>query len=471
MAKIQHLIALSAFLLTTALAQALNVQWVYSTAQELWHANDNIQVTPFQPDEVNDIIITRYQEQEMLGFGGCFGELGWDALSPLDKQTRNQVMEQLFHPTMGANLSFCRTPIGANDFARNYYSLDDYDGDFGMKHFSIARDKQGLIPYIKAALQVNPNLRLWACPWTPPTWMKTNHHYATKAGNGNGYPGPDMKHGDDQFIMQEPYLKAYATYFSKYLTAYKKEGIHISMLMFQNEPYTINIWPNCSWSPQGTAHFVGDYLGPLLQSQHPDVQLWHGTMNTDNLDDVLHVLTHSTAGRYLSGAGFQWEGRDIVGKLHHIYPDMPMMCTENECGDGSNDWKSAERTFDAIKHYVDGGTGAYMYFNMVLKRGGTSSWGWQQNSLVVVDSITKQVTYTPEYYLMKHLSRYVAPGAHKVKTMGNDRTTLVFRNDDGSIVCFIANKDNHDRHMSVAVGCNVLKFTLRAKSFNTFIIQ
>lgn len=471
MTKIQHLISLSILLLTTASAPALNVQWIYSTAQEFWHTDDNVQVSPFQPDEVNDVIITRYQDQQMLGFGGCFGELGWDALATLDKRTRNQVMQQLFHPTMGANLSFCRTPIGANDFARDYYSLDDHDRDFGMKHFSIARDKKGLIPYIKAALRVNPNLRLWACPWTPPTWMKTNHHYATKAGNGNGYPGPDMKQGEDQFIMQEPYLKAYASYFSKYLTAYKKEGIRINMLMFQNEPYTINVWPNCSWSPQGTARFVGEYLGPVLQSEHPDVELWHGTMNTNNIDDILQVLNHSTAGNYLTGAGFQWEGRDIVDKLHQTYPDMPLMCTENECGDGSNDWQAAERTFDAIKHYIDGGTGAYMYFNMVLKRGGTSSWGWQQNSLVVVDTITKQVAYTPEYYLIKHLSRYVAQGAHKLKTMGSDRTTLAFRNLDGSTICFIANKDNHARRMSVAIGGQVLKFSLQAKSFNTFIIQ
>lgn len=469
--NIKHLILFTFLMAMSSWTQAIEVQWIYSTESAPWQENNNIQVTPFLQDQVYDAIITRYKEQKMLGFGGCFGELGWDALKTLNKRERKHVLNHLFSTTEGANLSFCRTPIGANDFARDYYSLNDHDGDFEMKHFSVKRDKKGLIPYIKAALQVNPHMRLWACPWTPPTWMKTNHHYATKSGNGNGYTGPDMVHGQDQFIMQDNYLAAYANYFSRYLTAYKKEGIPISMVMFQNEPYTINIWPNCSWSPQGTARFLGNYLGPLLKQQHPCVELWHGTMNTDRVEEVLHVVDHPVAGKYITGGGFQWEGRDIVGKIHRLHPDMPLMCTENECGDGSNDWDSAERTFASIKHYIDNGAGTYMYFNMVLKHGGTSSWGWKQNSLVVVDIATHQVTYTPEYYLMKHMSRYVMPGAYKLKTMGNDQSMLAFRNPDSSTVVIVANKSQHDRDMSIALCDQVLKVTLQSKSFNTFIIR
>ena len=470
--KTKHLILLGGLLLWVALpAYSIDVQWIYSTAHETWQEDNSFQVTPFEQDQVYDAIITRYKEQKMLGFGGCFGELGWDALKPLTKNERKEVLNQLFNPTEGANLNFCRTPIGANDFARDYYSLNDHDGDFKMLNFSIKRDKNGLIPYIKAALGINPNLRLWACPWTPPTWMKVNHHYATKAGNNNGYPGPDMVHGQDQFIMQDNYLNAYATYFSKYLTAYKKEGINISMIMYQNEPFTINVWPNCSWSPQGTARFIGKFLGPMLNKQHKTVELWHGTMNTNVLDEVLQVVNDPIAGKYITGGGFQWEGKDIVGKIYRLYPDMPLMCTENECGDGSNDWNAAEHTFASMKQYLDNGAGAYMYFNMVLKREGFSSWGWRQNSLVVVDTDTHRVTYTPEYYLMKHISRYVTPEAYKLKIMGISQTMLAFRNSDGSTVVFVANKSHHDKNISIAMNDSVLKATLRAKSFNTFILR
>jgi glucosylceramidase len=44
-----------------------------------------------------------------------------------------------------------------------------------MANFSIAHDQQLLIPYINAALAVNPTLHLWASPWTPPAWMKDNN--------------------------------------------------------------------------------------------------------------------------------------------------------------------------------------------------------------------------------------------------------------------------------------------------------
>ncbi len=469
--KIKQLLSSALLLLMVPQAMAVTVQWTCSTATDPWHPGGAVQLSAFSPEEVNDVIITRYREQRMLGFGGCFGELGWDALSKLGNDGRRQVMQQLFDPEQGADLSFCRTPIGANDFARNYYSLDDRDGDLAMKHFSIKRDKRGLIPYIKAALQVNPHLVLWACPWTPPTWMKTNHHYATKAGGGNGYTGSDMRHGDDQFIMQDSYLRAYANYFSKYLSAYRREGINIAMVMMQNEPYTINIWPNCSWSAQGMARFVGNYLGPVLERDHPGVKLWHGTMNTANFDEVRHVVAHPKAGHYIAGIGLQWEGREIAAQLHRQWPDMALMCTENECGDGSNDWVAAERTFASIRHYIGAGAGSYMYFNMVLAQGATSSWGWKQNSLVVVDTDRRTATYTPEYYVMRHFARHVRPNAYKLKTMGNDQSMLAFRNPDGSTAVVVANTADSDRPLSIALNDEVIRATLPARSFNTFVIN
>ena len=468
--RTRHYIA-TATLLLTLQAAALEVQWVSSTDQARWQPRNDISITEFKQDEVNDVIITRYKEQQMLGFGGCFGELGWDALQQLDENTRQQVLNQLFSLTEGAALRYCRTPIGANDFARNYYSLDDHPGDFNMRQFSVDRDRTALIPYILSALAINPDLHLWACPWTPPTWMKVNRHYATKAGSNNGYTGPDMTHGQDQFILKKKYLRAYAKYFSSYLTAYKREGINIEMIMFQNEPYTINIWPNCSWSPQGTVKFLGQYLGPKLQKHHPSVKMWYGTMNTDNMDEVLQVVNDATAGKYLSGIGLQWEGKDIVAPLRRQFPAMPMMCTENECGNGSNDWAAAEHTFDMIKNYIDNGVNAYMYFNMVLQDSGTSSWGWDQNSLVTVDSHTRTATFTPEFYLMKHLSRYVLPDAYKLKTMGNDESMLAFRNADGSTVIFVANKRHRVREMTIACQGKVLHVRLQPQSFNTFILS
>ena len=88
----------------------------------------------------------------MEGFGGCFNELGWTSLSALSAEDRDGVMKELFDPEMGARFTYCRMPIGANDFATEAYSYDETAGDFALKDFSIAHDHSTLVPFIQAAL-------------------------------------------------------------------------------------------------------------------------------------------------------------------------------------------------------------------------------------------------------------------------------------------------------------------------------
>mgnify|MGYP003623226692 CR=1 FL=1 len=165
--------------------------------------------------------------------------------------------------------------MAANDYSRNWYSYDETDGDFELKNFSIDRDKEAVIPYIKSALALNPNIRLWASPWSAPTWMKTNKHYANRSTECNDLPKEkEVPLYTDQFIQEDAYLRAFALYFSKYLDAYKNEGINISMVMYQNEAFTFSQWPNGSWTPQSIARFNGQYLGPQLASTHPDVEIY-----------------------------------------------------------------------------------------------------------------------------------------------------------------------------------------------------
>jgi glucosylceramidase len=126
---------------------------------------------------------TKYQT--IQGFGGCFSEMGWDAIQSLPSAgARDSVIRALFD-TSGCNYTICRMPIGSNDFADSYYSLDDVSGDTGMTSLSLHRDSTKLIPFIKAAQVYKPNLRFWASPWTPPSWMKNNNNYYN---TGNAEP-------------------------------------------------------------------------------------------------------------------------------------------------------------------------------------------------------------------------------------------------------------------------------------------
>ena len=69
---------------------------------------------------------TTYQHWD--GFGGCFNEMGWDALSVLSADQVTSAMKLLFDATDGANFVYGRLPMGASDYATSWYTLDDTRG-------------------------------------------------------------------------------------------------------------------------------------------------------------------------------------------------------------------------------------------------------------------------------------------------------------------------------------------------------
>ena len=75
-------------------------------------------------------------------------------------------------------LSFLRQPMGASDFvAGPHYTYDDVPAgktDYRLRHFSIAHDREQILPLLRRALRLNPKLKVIGTPWSPPAWMKTN---------------------------------------------------------------------------------------------------------------------------------------------------------------------------------------------------------------------------------------------------------------------------------------------------------
>jgi len=460
------------FLLIGPSAFAQNVRWICSTEKEPWVTNDAIQCKPAGLSADFDAEILPEQKQQIIdGWGGCFNELGWDALQSLDAKYRETVLKALFDPNDGLKFTICRMPIGANDYARNWYSLDDSAGDFDMQFFSIARDRRILIPYIKEAMKYQPSLKVWASPWSPPVWMKTNKHYANKRGDHNNLQPENEVLSGDQFIQEEKYLSAYSLYLSKFVKACQKEGVNVYAVHFQNEPYTVNQWPNCSWTPSAMRGFIANYLGPTFRKEHLNTELWLGTWNNDVMANFDTVLSSPEAMKYIAGVGIQWEGKNIVKELHTKYPAVKLMQTESECGNGDFAWKDAEHLFTLMKTYLDGGVTAYMYWNMVLAGKGTSSWGWNQNALIQIDSASRKVTYTPEYYAFKHVSCFVEPGSVKVKAAGNFEKIFAFVKANGEIVIVAYNYDNAAKSINVKIVNSYFTAALQPKSFNTFIVK
>lgn len=356
--------------------------------------------------------------QTIQGFGGCINELGWTSLQILKYEDRAAIFRELFAPGVGANFSLCRLPLGANDFSRNWYSYDETPADFALEHFTIANDLQTLVPFIKSAQHYNPQLRLWSSPWSPPTWMKYNKHYAevlqSPGRPPNGLTANQVgKESENMFIQEDRYFDAYARYFGKYIDAYRGQGIDIGMVMPQNEFNSAQPFPSCTWTAEGLAKFI-EHLGPMMSRRQ--VEVCYGALERANIHLLETAMDDPEAGKYIKGIGIQWAGKGALTAIHQKYPQLAIYLSEQECGDGKNDWQYCDYCWNLMKDYLSNGACGYMYWNISLTTGGLSHWGWPQNSLITVDAAARSYKFNQEYYLMKHVSHFVLPGARRLAT-------------------------------------------------------
>jgi len=409
----------------------------------------------------------------MQGFGGCFNELGWTSLSALSAEDRDSVMHELFDPQAGARFTYCRMPIGANDYATEAYSYAETPGDFELKHFSIEHDRGTLVPFIHAALKKQPGLKLWASPWTPPSWMKRNNFYAeAKARPGwkdNGIrPDQVGQEGEDMFRLEPQYLETYARYFAKFVQAYGAEGIRVGMVMPQNEFNSAQNFPSCTWTPEGLAAFLR-YLGPEMKKI--EVEVFFGTLERGNPKLLETVMKDKAAGEWVKGVGVQWAGKNAVTAIHREYPELPIFQSEQECGDGSNSWNYTSYCWQLMKHYFRNGVCGYMYWNISTPEGGKSTWGWNQNSLVSVDETAKTFRYNHDYYLLKHLTHFVEVGTRLVDVSGTCDDALGFVNPDGTSVLLVRNELSHAQRVQVQVKERVVMIELPPDSVATLTMK
>ena len=460
---------LTALMLSAFIAFSQKISWTYSTPASQWVKGAGLALN-LKEAKADLIIYTDQKLHKIEGFGACFNEMGWEALLTLPEQTRTAVLKDFFSKE-GMNFTWGRMPLGSNDYSFSYYSYNDVPEDFEMKNFNIDRDRYILIPYIKAAMKVNPQLKIWASPWTPPVWMKVNNHYAmgAKVDNKRMAPGKMIRNNATAFRMEDGYLDAYSLYFSKFVKAYEKEGIPISRVMVQNEIVYQPHWQSCTWRPEDIGYFIGRHLGPRFQTDSIKTEIWLGTVNTSNVEYVPKAFAERDAAKYIKGIGIQWDAKKAVEKWHKDMPQLPIMQTESECGGGENNWKSAEYTWSLIQQYISNGANSYMYWNPILETG-ISTWGWKQNMLITTDPKTKTVKYNPEYYLMKHVSHFVLPGAVLLGSSAG-KNHLAFQNPNGEIVLLAINNEETDQQKILQIGGKSVSLKLKGKSINSFVFN
>jgi glucosylceramidase len=400
--------------------------------------------------------------QRWDGFGGCFNEMGWDALSVISADQVTTAMKLLFDARDGANFAYGRRPMGASDYSTSWYTLDDTSSaDYSMASFSIERDRQKLIPFIKAALQVKPSVHLWASPWVVPKWMMDS--------------GNNMKN-DAQT------LGAHALYMARFVEEYAKEGLKIEAIHPQNEPGYAQV----HWKQADFITFIKTYLGPTFAQRNLTAEIWCGTMSKDPDDTNIAkaVAADPAALMYVKGFGVQWNLQAAVATLAM---KGPVWQTEHKCGNynfstpywdqsrydkdkAQNDHLYGEESWQLIRDWIVAGVNAYSAWNMVLDTVGKSLGNWPQNALLTVDRSAKKLIVTPAYHVFRHFSSYIAVGATRIGTSGST-DALAFKNPDGSIIVQVYNKGSTAKTMIVGIGSalsqTLYQFSVPAHGWDT----
>jgi glucosylceramidase len=405
-------------------------------------------------------IFPETQYQTVTAWGGTIQERQWVTMQPLSAAGKDSVMRALFD-TSGCNIGYLRVSIGCSDFDINEapISLNETAGDYAMNNFSLKRDSTRKIPLIKMAQAINPNLRFWGCPWSPPRWMHDN----------NDYQSGMMKSDANT-------LTAYALYLEKFVQGYQAAGINIEMVCCQNEPTIYDGgYPKCGWTNALEKDFYKNYLIPLFKKDNISARIFLGVFCCGNYEDwITYLMSDATIAGFVGATSHSYQSPDWGQKAVTDYPTIPFFQTEAPFGPwpdvGPQNWDRGRDLFNNVSDFMNYRTSVYTLWNMVNDETAKSGWNWAQTVAIQVNSSTKQVTYNPWFYAYKHFGNYVKPGAKAVRyspigTIPGKITA--FRNPNGDVILVTSNQNASAYSLTVKVGTKMWKATLPPNSFNT----
>ena len=425
--------------------------------------------------------------QRMTGFGGSLTDSSATVIDGLAPAQRDALMHQLFDPVTGDGLDFLRQPIGASDFVTDHdYTFDDLPAgqtDYDQQHFSIAHDETAILPLLRQALAVNPDITVMATPWSPPAWMKT----------GGSLVGGRLI--DDPRIY-----RSYALYLTKFVQAYAAAGVPVDYLSVQNEPQNRlpKGYPGTDLSSAQEVKVI-EALGPMLQAAHLDTKILAYDHNwSEHPDDVANTPPDETrdknvypqnvlatrAKRYVAGVAYHCYYGDpsAMSTLHAQFPRQEIFFTEcsgSQSSDPANTFNDTLR-FDARTLEI-GATRNWaksvVNWNLALDpAGGPHVGGCDTCTGIVTVAADGSVTPNAEYYALGHLSRFVEPGATRIASTSfgtaaynGELMDVAFRNPDGSTVLVVHNENDAARSFAVREGDATFDYTLPGGALATFV--
>lgn len=390
--------------------------------------------------------------QSILGMGASFEHATCHNLALLSEEAREEVIRRLVHPEDGIGMNLMRLCIGASDFiGEPYYSYNDLPpGETGpeLEGFSVAKDRDYVLPVVRAALRINPGVLYFASPWSPPGWMKSTGK---------------MEGGT---LLREHY-DVYARYLLKFVQAYEAEGVPIHALTLQNEPGMVSPdYPTCLWKGEWQRDFIRDHVGPLFEREGVDAQIWCWDHNYNNLDFPRAVLSDPEAARYVQGTAFHfYEGKpEAMAQLKSEFPDKDIFFTEG----------STFKTRGALQiiGMFRNGARSYNAWVILLDENRKPNRGphFASPTAIEINSATRELTYRYDYYMYGQFMKFIGRGAVRLESTPGDRQfdSIAFRNPDGAFVLVAANNSDRSKRFAVQCGDRFFRASLPPKAVATY---
>jgi glucosylceramidase len=459
-------------------AQAADAR-VWITTQDLTHKlspGPSIQFAPTSPaigasaTAQNTLrVSTKIGYQTMLGMGSSLEHSTCYNLSRLSPAERDKAIKSLVDPGTGIGMNLMRICIGTPDFTGDrWYSYDDPPDDkpdADLRHFSIDRDRIYILPVLKAALAHNPQLLLFASPWSPPGWMKST---------GSMIGGH----------LLPKYYAAYAAYFVKFLQAYDREGLPIYAVTVQNEPgvdrqHDEPKWryPSCRWTGDLERDFIRDHLGPAIRRSGLATKIWcydhnYNVAPTPDGDDPgiaypRQILSDPRAAQYVAGVAFHgYAGKpEGMRAFHKESPKWPMYFTEGSV----YGLPGAKRLIELLAH---GASSYNAWVTMIDDKGKPNNGPFRASrTCIVLNTKRLAVDYTLDYYLYGQFMKFIRRGAVRIEVVPPDSEcpAIAFKNPNGEIVVVAVNQRIKDRPVEIVVDQSRASLPLAARSVTTVV--
>lgn len=453
------------------------------------------QITEFAPAEQGAVIklIPEDTFQTITGFGGAFTESSAYLLNKLSKENRKKIIDAYFSRE-GANYSLTRTHMNSCDFSLSNYSYTPVEGDKELKQFTIDEDKDDLIPFIKDAMAASKDgFKIFGSPWSAAPWMKDNNKWV----GGKLLP---------------EYYDTWALFFSKYVDAYKEEGIDIWGFTVENEPLgNGDNWESMHFSPDEMTNFVQHHLGPKLEADGKgDLKILGYDQNREHLKEwVDSQFKNEETSKYFDGTAIHWYASTFevfAEELQYAHNKAPgkLLIQSEACVDAeipkwqddqwywskkATDWgwdwapekdkhlhpkyapvnRYARDIIGCLNNWVDG----WVDWNMVLDTKGGPNWfkNWCV-APVIVDPEKDEVYLTPLYYTMAHFSKFIRPGAKRIGFENSDESLMVTaaKNKDGSIAIVVFNEGDISKTFTLSLNEETTDISINEKAIQTILI-